>query len=74
MLRRENLDSNLRLLSGSLSNEPVEGATAFDILRNQGYATDKFPQVVLAMLANSAITIRKRSLAECTDDQGELRF
>lgn len=74
VLKRENLDSKLRLLTGSLSNEPPKGAPLFEKLWTQGYTTDKFVKEVLDMLQQDTLQSKKISLAECTNDQGQLRF
>lgn len=74
VLKWENLDSKLRLLSNSSSNEPAEGVTLFEIRWTKGYKTDKFPQEALTMLEDGTTTTKKISLAKCTNDQGQLRF
>lgn len=43
VLKRVNLDIKNSLLSGCLSNEPVEGATLFEQLWKHGYKADKYP-------------------------------
>lgn len=49
-------------------------ATPFDVLWQEGIAGDSFPQEVLAMLENGTVQTKKISLAECSNDQGQLRF
>lgn len=69
MLKWENLDSQIRLLSGSLFNEPVDGATLFELLWTQRYATDKFPNEVLAMRDTGVKTRKSICQAECLKNQ-----
>lgn len=74
VLKKENLDSKLSLLSDSLSNESAQGATPFETQWKKGCTTDKFPQEVLTMLETGTLHSPKISLAECINDQGLLRF
>lgn len=74
MLKRENLDRKIHLVVCSLSNEPTKGAPPFEALWRDGYTTDKFVKEVLKMLDQGTLQSMKISLAECTNDRGQLHF
>lgn len=74
VLKVENLDGKLCLLSGALLNELAGGAKPIEELFDQGYDANPFPNEVLKMLRNNEPLSKKISLAECKHKQGHLMF
>lgn len=74
MLKRENLNSKISLLSGSLSNESVEEDIPLKELFIKAYEADKTPQDILNMLEEGTTHSKKIRLAECEDRLGWLYF
>lgn len=74
VLKKENVETKLSLLAGSLSNEPAEKNASLDKLFDEGYEADPFPQKIIEMRNKGKQQSKEISLAECTKDKGRLLY
>lgn len=74
MLKKENLDPKLSLLSGSLTNEPAVLDDPLIKLMTKAYEADPFPIKILNMLANKVQQSKEISLGECTNQRDWLYY
>jgi hypothetical protein len=73
-MKKGNFEAQLGLLAGFLSNEPSEKNASLNILFDEGYNTDLFPQKILDMRNKGKRQSKHISLAECTEVEGRLLY
>ncbi|KAH0608772.1 uncharacterized protein H6S33_001000, partial [Morchella sextelata] len=74
VLKKENLDAKLSLLTGSFSNEPAEKNASLNRLFDEGYSADPFSQKILDMRNKGERQSKDISLAECTEVERRLLY
>lgn len=79
VLKKENVDpkreeAKSSLFTGSLTNEPAQGAPTFQELFQEAYETDPFPRKILQLLKTGASQSKEITLAECTNDKEQLKY
>lgn len=69
ILKKENIDPKLSLLSNSLPNEPAEAEDPVIKLITEGYSADPFPIKIFQMLNDKVEQSKEISLDECTNQR-----
>src|SRR6266566_2610671 len=74
VLKKENIDSKLGLFAASFSNEAGVSDVSLEELFEEGYMADQFPTQVLQNLRNGTRQSKEITLAECTEQEGQLYY